>query len=436
MSTPMGDDFERARALFIEGVRAFESGHATQALDCFEASLALVPGRPSTLVNLAATHIRLGVPDTALPLLDQVLQAEPGNSDAWAYRGAALADLEHYDEALACQERVLAAEPQHRAAAFERAALLNVLGRHRDALDGLDALLRDDVDHAPSWIEHGHTLHALERPEEALRSYKRALALDGVNAEAWSQYGGVLKDLGRLDAAAHAFRQALAFGSDAEVDGFMLASVQPEAMHSVPTAPPRAYVLGLFDQYAERFDEHLLRDLAYRAPQVLCGLLPPGRRYRAALDLGCGTGLSALPLQGLADAIDGIDLSPRMLDKARQRGLYRELLCGELTELLQSRSARYELVLAADVFIYVGALDAVFAAVAQVLEPGGHFALSLEEGQSGLELRASSRYAHSERYVRDVAAAAGLVVLQVERGTIREEQQRPIEGLFALLGRG
>ncbi len=431
----MSANFERARELFVEGVRAFEGGHAEQARQCFEASLAIVPGRPSTLVNLAATLIRLDDPQAALGLLDQVLALEPANSDAWAYRGAALADLEHFEEALACQERVLAAEPQHRAAAFERAALLNLLGRHREALPALDELLRSDAEHAPSWIEHGHTLHALNRPADALKSYERALALDDSSADAWSQYGGVLKDIGRLTEAAHAFRQALARGGDTEVDAFMLASVQGTTAQSVPRAPPRAYVQGLFDHYAQGFDEHLLKDLAYRGPEALCALLPPSRRYAAALDLGCGTGLAAVPLQALAQAIDGIDLAPRMLERARARGVYRELMCGDITELLQASAQRYELVLAADVFIYVGALEAAFDAVARVLLPGGHFALTLEEGEGELTLLASSRYAHSERYLRRCAEASGMSVVTLTRGPIREEQQQPIEGLYVLLVR-
>lgn len=430
-----GTAFEQARDLFIAGVRAFESGQADQAQAAFEASLALVPGRASTLLNLAATRIKLGAPESALTLLDDVLVQQPDNTDAWAYRGAALADLERYEEALTCQERVLASEPQHRASAFEHAALLNLLGRHREALKALDELLQIDADHAPSWIEHGHTLHALNRQEEALRSYERALALDPRCADAWSQYGGVLKDLGRSDEATHAFRQSLAHGGDAEVDAFMLASIQGSTAQTMPRAAPRAYVQGLFDQYAEGFEAHLVGELGYHAPQLLCAMLPPARRYGVALDLGCGTGLAALPMQAVAAAIDGIDLSPRMLAKARQSGRYRQLYCGDLTEVLAASTERYELVMAADVFIYVGALEAVFAQVARVLEPAGHFLLTLEETGTDLALQPSSRYAHSEGYLRRCASGSGFEVVLIERAVLRVEQRQAIAGLYVLLSR-
>ena len=215
----------------------------------------------------------------------------------------------------------------------------------------------------------------------------------------------------------------------------MLASVQGSTAQTVPRAPPRAYVQGLFDHYARGFDEHLLKDLAYRGPEALCALLPPARRYAAALDLGCGTGLAAGALQAVAQAVDGIDLAPRMLALARARGIYRELICGDITEVLQASPQRYELVLAADVFIYVGALEAAFEAVASVLAPGGHFALTLEEGEEELTLLASSRYAHSEPYVRRCAEASRMQVVTLMRGPIREEQQQSIEGLYVLLVR-
>jgi predicted TPR repeat methyltransferase len=430
--------FDRARDLFIQGVRAFESGDAAAARASFEASLALVPGRPSTLVNLAATLIRLDEPEAALPLLDEALAQQADSTDAWAYRGAALADMGRLEEALACQERVLQAEPQHRASAFERAALLNLLDRHDEALAALDALLHIDAKHAPSWIEHGNTLHALHRDEEALRSYQRALKLDDSSADAWSHCGGVLKDLGRLDEATTAFRRAVALGQaqggDTEVDVFMLASLIGKPGEAPPAAPLR-YVQGLFDHYAKGFDAHLVKELGYQVPEALCALLPPDRHFSGVLDLGCGTGLCALPLAGRMGHIDGIDLAPRMLAAARERGLYRSLIEADIGAWLADCEEHYELVLAADVFIYVGALEVVFADVARVLDSGGLFASSVEESAHELELRTSSRYAHSESYLRRCAQAAGLQVIGVARGPLRLEQRQPIAGLYALFSR-
>ena len=77
---------------------------------------------------------------------------------------------------------------------------------------------------------------------------------------------------------------------------------------------PQAYVARLFDDYAPRFDAHLIESLAYRAPALIADALDsaaPGRRFAHALDIGCGTGLMGQAVRGRVDHLTGVDLSPR-----------------------------------------------------------------------------------------------------------------------------
>jgi len=362
----MIDPFEQAKQLFLDGVAHFEGGRLAQAESCFETSLALVPGRVSTLANLAATRVKLG--------------------------------------------------------------------RHADALAAFERLLALAPDDAPAWFRHAQTLQQLDRPADALASYDRVLALDPHMAQAWTNRGGILKELGRADDAALAFRQAIANGGDAALNGYYLAALTGE---HVPGTPPRPYVERLFDDYAESFDEHLVGALGYRAHRVLVehlqGIGPT--RFRHALDLGCGTGLCGPLVKAVADRVDGVDLSAPMLEKARALGVYDRLSQADLAEYLERTERRHDLVLAADVFIYVGALETVFGGVRRVLEPGGIFCFSLEQAADDVdfELRASLRYAHSERYLRAIAAQAGFELVWLVPQAIREDQCDPIAGLYAYL---
>jgi predicted TPR repeat methyltransferase len=430
----MDPNFELARNHFIEGVRAFESGAWAEAETQFMAALERLPGRPSTLMNLAAVRTRLGRPAEALPLLDQALASEPASVEAWCHRGAALAALHRPDAAVQAYDQALALAPGLVQAHFHRALQLNALGRPIDALAGLDAVLTLRPDDGEALFHQGQTLQALGRPAQALHSYERLLGLNTGMADAWSQRGGILKDLGRLPEAAACFRQALAHGGDAELNTYFLASVEGGTL---PETAPRGYVQGLFDSYAADFDDHLA-NLGYRTPQWLAALLPPDRRFASALDLGCGTGLMAPLLQPLCTAIDGVDLSSQMLAKAQAAGLYRRLHHGDVAEYLSTTDERYDLIVAADVFVYVGALDAVFAGAARVLQPGGCFFFSVEEADAGerLQLRASSRYAHAEDALRTLATAHGLVTQHIERQTLRHDQRRPIGGLLVRMVRG
>jgi predicted TPR repeat methyltransferase len=436
----MDNPFEAARALFVEGNRHLDAGRLHDAEASYVASLARLPGRASTLVNLGAVRIRLGRCADALQALDAALASDPGGLDALAHRGVALLALGRADEALDCFDRVLAALPGDDTAAFHRGRALGALHRHAEALPVFEDLAQRPSANAATWLRLAQTRQALGRAVPALEAYAQALARAPEMAEAWSLRGGLLSDLGRTAEAAQSFRRALELGADPVLNGWFLAALTGS---ETPPAPPRAYVAGLFDEYADNFDAHLVHRLGYRAPEAMADLLRRHSRgaYGAALDLGCGTGLCAprlRPLLRSGGRLDGVDLSGRMIAKARARGLYDSLVQADIGEHLQSATARWDLVAAADVFNYVGGLDAVFAGVQRVLEPSGDFVFSIEpggDGERGFALSPDLRYLHSERYLDDLALRHGFTVVARTREKMREDQGRPVDALFVLLRR-
>jgi predicted TPR repeat methyltransferase len=308
------------------------------------------------------------------------------------------------------------------------------LGRAEEALAVLEEALAQEPDNAEA-LGHGATaLAELGRPEQALEFFDRALRADARSPSVWTMRGSVLKELGRRDEAAASFRAALERGGDAELLAYYLAGLEGTA---APAHAPRHYVQALFDGYAGAFDTHLVQELHYDAPRVLLDrVAAAGRHYRNALDLGCGTGLCGRALHALAGRVTGVDLSPRMLGKATALGAYDQLQLADVIEFLGASREQFDLVVAADVFIYVGALDDVFALLAQRMDAGGSFCFTVEEAQGNeLELRASLRYAHSEASIRRLAREHGFEISAVERRPIREEQRQPIAGLFFWLER-
>ncbi|MFX8227089.1 methyltransferase domain-containing protein, partial [Acinetobacter baumannii] len=75
----------------------------------------------------------------------------------------------------------------------------------------------------------------------------------------------------------------------------------------------------------------------------------PGATGLRILDLGCGTGLAGVTFMALAAHLAGVDLSPRMVEKARQRGLYDELGVGDVVEAMRRTPGGWDLLVAADV---------------------------------------------------------------------------------------
>lgn len=394
------DPTEQAKAFFFEGNALFEQGQLEDAAGRYQAALALVPGRPSILANLGVTLCRLGRWPEAVTTLTQAMKADPTHRDAWVALG------------------------------LSQEALSNWAG----AAHALQQGVKLGAATAQIQLSLALCLLRLERPDEAMKALDQALALDPTLAEAWSQRGSLMREAGRHAEAARCFEQALAHGGDETLHRFYLASVR--VGEATPAQPPRAYVEALFDEYADDFQSHLIQHLKYQAHETLLApLRVGGQRFPLVLDLGCGTGLCGQLIRPHADVVDGVDLAQAMVEQARASGAYRRVEQGDLLGFLRSKNELADLVIAADVFIYVGALDEVFAAVRQRLQPGGCFAFSVELASDGqdLQLRPSLRYAHSLRYVERLAQANGFRVRQTWQAPLREDQRKPVMGLYVLL---
>jgi predicted TPR repeat methyltransferase len=242
------------------------------------------------------------------------------------------------------------------------------------------------------------------------------------------------EQLGAHDAAVRAYRAALALDPK-DPHGTALALARLSEGDAPPQAPP-AFVARLFDDYADRFETSLVERLRYRGPALLLDAIRRslGDGPFAVFDAGCGTGLMGAAIKPFARRLDGADLSPRMVEKARVRGIYDRLTTGEIAALLAAAPASYDLVTAADVLVYIGDLAPVTAAVAAALKPGGGFAFSAETDAGGeWRLNESGRYAHGEDYLRRLAAGHGFDVALLEDAPAREDRGVPVPGLVCVL---
>lgn len=260
-----------------------------------------------------------------------------------------------------------------------------------------------------------------------------ALALAPSWTAGWFRRGEMLESAGDVAAAVDAWREALRL-DPADRLGASLKLGLHGAAHAID-APPSAFVETLFDQYAGDFDSALVERLAYRAPELLFDLLQRSGAVEFAhvVDLGCGTGLMAERLRASASFIEGLDLSAGMLRKAQAKGVYDRLEKQDL-QLWQPEPGRADLVVAADVFNYVGALDRLIAAAHTALAAGGRFAFTVEllRDAGDFALRPSRRYAHARGYVSGLLSGAGFGGVTIEEVVLRHDRGEPVEGLAVL----
>ncbi|MBS0530437.1 MAG: methyltransferase domain-containing protein [Proteobacteria bacterium] len=257
-------------------------------------------------------------------------------------------------------------------------------------------------------------------------------------ASAWFALGDIRERLGERDKAIQAFRTALA----ADPNDRHGAALRLMRMGEQPlAAPSQGYVQALFDQYAPKFEAALVDDLGYRGPAILFRAVLAARHavrkpafFKRAIDLGCGTGLAARAFAKEVDSFIGIDLSPRMIEKARETGLYAQLDVIDMVQgLADQPDTSADLILAADTVIYLHDLAPLLRQVARVLTPGGLFAFTAETCPGdGVILGEGLRYAHSAAYVRAVVAAAGLTLARLDDLSARNEDNTPVPGLVAV----
>jgi len=257
-------------------------------------------------------------------------------------------------------------------------------------------------------------------------------------AAGWDLLGTYHERAGQVAAAISAWRRLEALDDE----GVFGAQLKLAAHDAGPAGDGTAvsYVEALFDQYAPQFEQSLLGKLGYRVPEILDRMVEEEMArlgvalFDKALDLGCGTGLMGEKLRAKVGFLEGIDISAAMIAETARKGIYDSLQKAELVAALNARRADADLMTAADVLIYCGALPPVLAALVPALKAGGLVAFSLEahDGDEAVFLRPSLRYAHGVDATRDALVVAGLDILRFETAILRFDRGAPVTGILVV----
>lgn len=381
-----------------------EKSQLAKAADLYRSLLTQDPRNAEILSLLATIEAQRSDSFAAIALIDRAIELDPNNASFFANRGNMLQQLKRFEEALASYDRALAIKPDFATALFSR----------------------------------GFVLYHLKRFEDALANYDRGLAIKPVHAEALHFRGLALRELKRFEEALESIDKALAIKPD-----FKNAAINREmallGLGRVMRYPALA-AQALFDEIAFHYDEIMLDGLAYRAHihvrTLADRLLARSTRPSRILDLGTGTGLVGDAFKDLAAGgrFDGIDLSTNMIEMARARGIYDDLIHGDIETVLNQPGPSYDLILSADAMVYLGDLALTFSGVAQRLVPGGFYVFTCEsKAGEGWEKTPSNRFRHSETYLRDAAAHAGLELASLMECHLRNQAQEPVPGFAVAL---
>jgi predicted TPR repeat methyltransferase len=418
-----------------QAMQCHGGGRLDEAEAAYRAVLAAEPANPDALHLLGVLQAQRGRHDEAAELITAAIAANPHEPMFHNNLGNVCTERGRLDEAEASYLRALQLDGSRVDALNNLGVLLGARGN----ADGAEQVLRRVVELAPDFADARQNLanHLFRcgRLSEAVQQCMDGLVVAPRSAVLRRLLGVSYSMLGMKDEATAVWRAWL----QAE-PGNVLAEHHLRACtgEDVPARAADAYVQRVFDGFAASFDAKLA-SLSYRAPELVAQAVArhagAPQRDRDVLDAGCGTGLCAPLLAPWARQLVGVDLSAGMLEKARARGGYDELVQGELVTFLRERGRRWDLIVSADTLCYFGALEAFAAAAAASLRPHGRLVFTVEAldaagGDAGADHRLleHGRYSHRRGYVQGVLQAAGLDVLETSGAVLRTEGGEPVHG--------
>jgi predicted TPR repeat methyltransferase len=428
---------ENADLLADLGALLSVAGRKADALNAYIASLERDPSRAQVWLGVAGLCNELGDKAAAENAYVAALDLEPGAAEACTGLGLIYIERGRFDDAVRLLGDAVARGVESGAVQACLGQSLYLIGRFAEARVALAKAAQAFPGEVTIIRKHAGAAFvatAIESSvEAAIEAYREAAGRHAEDTLAACRFAfQALCGFGHREAALRLGEAILSMVPDDPIIPFHLDALRGRAHERAS----RDYVAACFDRYAENFDRHLLEILHYRLPEKLEGLLhATGRRFPRILDLGCGTGLSAATLAAVGEEVVGVDLSARMLDKARARNVYARLVEDDAIAFLDANAAPFDLIVALDMIIYFGDLSALFASAARNLRPGGLFVFSFEAGAGrDYSLSPCGRFAHDPAYLEGLWSPE-FDCLVAQQLVIRLEANRPVPGRLVLLRR-
>lgn len=293
-----------------------------------------------------------------------------------------------------------------------------------------DLLIDRRFEYAQALASRGEFLAAAELLEQAIEIAPSWPPLPFQLGEYLRQAGG------RESEANNAFQSYLALDPEDHMGaGVKLALI---GVVAAPDTLPEEYVRSLFDDYAPRFDDALLNDLNYTTPKKMADAIRRATNRAAfphLLDLGCGTGLATAEIALICANKTGVDLSQGMIDLANEKGLFDEVFVEPIEQFLTRNAKKFDLILCADVLVYIGVLDQIFKDCAHAMANDGLFSFSvqyLDDKEGDWILGEDHRYAHSQTYIKNCLHSAGLTLAHIEHTPLRKDGGADIDGMIVV----
>ena len=447
-------------------------GNKEKALELYTHALKLNKNSEAALLNLSTLNYELGNYDKSADFAQKALNQNPNNMVAWQNLANIAFCRGDYEVALQDYQKMYEQNNNSYIAMINLANTYYSLGKYVLALEFAKKSLGRHPSSVVANMISGNALAAMEKYEKAIDKYLRAYELDEHNREVLNALSDTYRSLNDWENCV-AFAWKYVKTAPEQTDeiclnfGYLLYECYSEKSeelarkyatkwlnffpnnkivqhmacaltngHALLNSDSH-FIQATFDAFAPDFDETLAA-LDYQAPALIEN---EAAKYLKAsvftgyhiLDLGCGTGLCGEKMKKFASrkGLIGVDLSSKMLDIAREKKIYAQLICDDVCHYLETTTYFFHVVTASDVLTYFGDLTKIFVRVSKSLTPKGMFFFTVSENSSNEDdffMMPSGRFVHNPNYVEKALKSAGLRLINKERHILRNEAESPVYG--------
>ncbi|OAI16080.1 hypothetical protein A1359_08670 [Methylomonas lenta] len=417
-------------------IRLHQTEQLVEAETMYKTILDQFPTYPEALHFYGLLKHQKGDNDQAISLIEQALAEAPEYSDAYNNLGNIFNNLEQFEKAAECYSKALDLTPDNAAAHNNYGVVLNRLSRVEEAIEAFSKAIALMPDNAEFYKNLGNGFKKQGDFTKSIKAYRKVISLKPYKSENYEYLCVVLYLQGNVEEAISLVKEWLEFDPENPLALHRLYSYTGEL--DLPRAADE-YIAQTFDSFADSFDM-VLKRLEYKAPFLVADALKQihiktGKALNI-LDAGCGTGLCGPLMKPYAAKITGVDLSAKMMERAKERDCYDALHQAELTAFIDGYSAECDVIVSSDTLVYFGDLQPVCLAAAKVLQTGGHFIFTVErtdeEVAAGYKIHPHGRFSHTAAYLNAVIESAGMQMLKLEENRLRFEAGEPVNGFLVV----
>ncbi len=410
---------------FEKAVSFQKSGSITQAKEIYEAILREDDTNFDAHHLLGLCYYQLEDFENSIRSIDRAIELNPNELDFYIDLAKNYCALKQYKKAESIYKKAVLIDPNNSNTYFQIGICFKKNKDYKNALFYLKKAIKINN---KSYIYHyniADTYNNLNKQELCIFHLQKAIRICPDFYDAIYAMAKCYRKMKNEKKMLEYLHRTLAKLPEHAGANHLLASVNKETSSKYSSE----YAEDLFDRYADHFEDHLLSSLKYQVPSIIkekLKSLNPSKNSKI-LDLGCGTGLIGKTIVDIFPNLVGVDISANMIEETRKKEIYTTLHINDIHDFLLKNVQEFDLIIAADVFIYIGDLETVFSSVRKCLNANGYFIFTIELfteiNKENYQLAKSGRFSHSMKYIESLCKDIGFEVIDKEEIILRQENK-------------